>query len=157
MWKFPLAFPQQAAALSITHLFALAIGAFLLGARSRFFRGFVDLCCADCFVERLDYLLGSDRLVRCSWGLYLVSLGMVGGGTCAESTKIKMAISLARTVCLPARHRRFSLHGFNAAGFDCMALYQISSRNSQRFLDSADAPWRRPWFRPFRARMAGAS
>jgi len=30
VWKFPLAFPQQAAALSISHLFALAIGAFLL-------------------------------------------------------------------------------------------------------------------------------
>ena len=30
VWKFPLAFPQQAAALSIAHLFVLAIGAFLL-------------------------------------------------------------------------------------------------------------------------------
>jgi hypothetical protein len=34
IWKFPLTFPQQAAALSITHLFFLAIGAFLL-ARDR--------------------------------------------------------------------------------------------------------------------------
>ena len=34
IWKFPLTFPQQAAALSITHLFALAAGAFLL-ARDR--------------------------------------------------------------------------------------------------------------------------
>src|SRR6059036_1786202 len=34
IWKFPLIFPQQAAALSITHLFVLAIGAFLL-ARNR--------------------------------------------------------------------------------------------------------------------------
>src|SRR5262245_33592956 len=31
IWKFPLTFPQQAAAVSITHLFLLAIGAFLLG------------------------------------------------------------------------------------------------------------------------------
>jgi hypothetical protein len=31
IWKFPLTFPQQAAALSMTHLFALAAGAFLLG------------------------------------------------------------------------------------------------------------------------------
>src|SRR5215471_21150898 len=30
IWKFPLTFSQQAAALSIAHLFALAIGAFLL-------------------------------------------------------------------------------------------------------------------------------
>jgi hypothetical protein len=36
MWKFPLTFPQQAAALSITHLFVLAGGAFLL-ARDRKF------------------------------------------------------------------------------------------------------------------------
>src|ERR1041384_8437316 len=34
IWKFPLTFPQQAAALSIVHLFALAAGAFLL-ARGR--------------------------------------------------------------------------------------------------------------------------
>src|ERR1700730_17384043 len=34
IWKFPLSFPQQAAALSITHLFVLAAGVFLL-ARDR--------------------------------------------------------------------------------------------------------------------------
>ena len=34
IWKFPLSFPQQAAALSVTHLFVLAAGAFLL-ARGR--------------------------------------------------------------------------------------------------------------------------
>jgi len=31
IWKFPLTFPQQAAAVSIAHLVVLAIGAFLLG------------------------------------------------------------------------------------------------------------------------------
>lgn len=36
VWKFPLTFPQQAAAVSIAHLFALAVGAFLL-ARDRQF------------------------------------------------------------------------------------------------------------------------
>src|ERR1043166_7644344 len=36
IWKFPLAFAQQAAALSITHLFVLAAGAFFL-ARDRSF------------------------------------------------------------------------------------------------------------------------
>src|ERR1700752_3775929 len=30
IWKFPLSFAQQAAALSIAHLFVLAVGAFLL-------------------------------------------------------------------------------------------------------------------------------
>src|SRR5256714_13576231 len=34
IWKLPLTFPQQAAALSIAHLFVLAAGAFLL-ARDR--------------------------------------------------------------------------------------------------------------------------
>jgi len=36
VWKFPFTFPQQAAAVSISHLFALAVGAFLL-ARDREF------------------------------------------------------------------------------------------------------------------------
>ncbi len=36
VWKFPLTFPQQAASVSIAHLFALAVGAFLL-ARDRHF------------------------------------------------------------------------------------------------------------------------
>jgi hypothetical protein len=36
IWKFPLTFAQQAAALSITHLFVLAIGAFLLARDRRF-------------------------------------------------------------------------------------------------------------------------
>jgi hypothetical protein len=36
IWKFPLTFPHQAAALSITHLFVLAIGAFLLARDRRF-------------------------------------------------------------------------------------------------------------------------
>src|SRR5438477_8957335 len=35
IWKFPLTFPQQAAALSIAHLFVFAAGAFLL-SRDRF-------------------------------------------------------------------------------------------------------------------------
>jgi hypothetical protein len=35
IWKFPLVFPQQAAALSITHLFVLAVGAFLLARERR--------------------------------------------------------------------------------------------------------------------------
>src|SRR5215217_1421584 len=34
IWKFPLIFPQQAAALSIVHLFVLAMGGYLL-ARGR--------------------------------------------------------------------------------------------------------------------------
>jgi hypothetical protein len=36
IWKFPLTVPQQAAALSITHLFVLTIGAFLLARDRRF-------------------------------------------------------------------------------------------------------------------------
>ena len=36
IWKFSLTFPQQAAALSITHLFVLAAGAFLLARDRRF-------------------------------------------------------------------------------------------------------------------------
>ena len=60
IWKFPLTFPQQAAALSIAHLFVLAIGAFLLARDRRFSNGLIHLCRANCLVERLDRLLGSD-------------------------------------------------------------------------------------------------
>jgi len=42
IWKFPLTFSQQAAALSITHLFVLAAGAFLL-ARDRKFSTSVSI------------------------------------------------------------------------------------------------------------------
>src|SRR3954469_6659159 len=42
IWKFPLSFSQQAAALSITHLFVLAAGAFLL-ARQRRLSGPISL------------------------------------------------------------------------------------------------------------------
>src|SRR6266403_5852640 len=36
VWKFPLAFPQQTAAVSIAHLFVLVVGAFLLARDRRF-------------------------------------------------------------------------------------------------------------------------
>ncbi|MFN2474926.1 MAG: hypothetical protein ABR526_01105 [Chthoniobacterales bacterium] len=36
IWKFPLTFPQQAAALSIAHLFVLAMGGYLLGRGRNF-------------------------------------------------------------------------------------------------------------------------
>src|SRR2546427_9754616 len=36
IWKFPLTFPQQAAALSISHLLVLAVGAFVLARDRRF-------------------------------------------------------------------------------------------------------------------------
>src|SRR5207237_9643325 len=42
IWKLPLSFPQQAAALSIIHLFVLAMGGYLL-ARGRSFSPAVSL------------------------------------------------------------------------------------------------------------------
>jgi hypothetical protein len=36
IWKFPLTFPEQAAAVSVAHLFVLAMGAFLLARDRRF-------------------------------------------------------------------------------------------------------------------------
>src|SRR5213075_1036377 len=42
IWKFPLTFPQQAAALSIAHLSVLAIGAFFL-ARDRGLSGALSI------------------------------------------------------------------------------------------------------------------
>lgn len=45
IWKFALTFPQQAAALSITHLFVLAVGGFLL-ARGRYLSAALSLVVA---------------------------------------------------------------------------------------------------------------
>src|SRR4029453_7822763 len=72
VWKFPFTFPQQAAAVSIAHLFALSVGVFFLSR--------VDLCRACRFFERLDHLLGRDRLVRRAWCFYMAALGVVGRG-----------------------------------------------------------------------------
>ena len=141
IWKFPLTFPQQAAALSIAHLFALAIGAFLLArdrrtfhrapvcsgdgrilacARPATFNSIVDLCRAGCCSKRLVHLLGRDRLVRRAQRVYLAALGMVGSGARNGSTANEMAIPLAGAVRLPRRHRRISVHSFDDAALDRM-------------------------------------
>ena len=115
IWKFPLTFPQQAAALSIAHLFVLAMGAFLLARDRHFAMPLSSFRCADRLVKRLDHLLGRDRLVRCAGRVHMVAMGMVGSRARIGWQTNEMAISLAGAICLSARHRRISLHGLDDA------------------------------------------
>ncbi len=120
IWKFPLAFPQQAAALSIAHLFVSRDWRIFARTRSRVFSRLIHLCRADCLVKRLDHLLGGDRLVRCARRIHLVAMGVVGSGTRSGFAANKMAVPLARALRLSARHGGISLHGFNAAAPHCV-------------------------------------
>ena len=157
LWKFPLAFPQQAAALSIAHLFVLAIGAFLLARDRAVFSRLIHLCRADCLVKRLDHLLGIDRLVRCARRIHLAAMGVVGRGTRPGFAANEMAMPLAGAVRLSPRYGRISLHGFDAAAPNWMVVDQVTGPNSRHFLDSAAVYRRGARFRSFRARMAGAA
>src|SRR5205814_3279124 len=100
------------------------------------------------------HLLGGDRLVRCAWRLHLAALGMVGSGARVGSTTNEMAISLASAVRVPAHHRRFSLHGFDVAAPDCMAVDQIGRSNAYYPVDLAGAFRRRVRLRTFSSRVA---
>jgi hypothetical protein len=59
IWRFPLAFAQQAAALSLVHLVVLAAGCFLL-ARSRNLSRPLAHGGVRGHAQRLDHLLGRD-------------------------------------------------------------------------------------------------
>ena len=98
--------------------------------RRSIFNFIVDVCRARCLFERVDHLLGRDRLVRCARRIHLAAVGVVGRGACTRSTAKQMEIPLAGAVCLPAHHRRFSLHGFDVAALDRMAVDQIVSSNA---------------------------
>src|ERR1043166_1860189 len=111
-------------------------GLVFAGARPSIFDSAIDLSCADRFAERLDQLLGLDRLVRRARRVHLVALGMVGSGEVASlfnaqrstlNAQRPIAVrierwalevrrstfasgALAGAVCLSASDRGFSLH-----------------------------------------------
>jgi len=162
VWKFPLTFPQQAAAVSIAHLFALAVGAFLL-ARDRHFS--VPLSIFVALIASLNgWIMGRDGLVRRAWRLYMAALGVVGCRARSRSTAKQMEIPLAGAVCLPRRYWGISLHGFDAAPLDRLAgnqvrhgesvRWRIVSQNARHFVDCANALWRGTRFRVSRSRVA---
>ena len=90
--------------------------------RSPVFNRLIHLCRANCLVERLDRVLGSDRLVRGTRRIHLAPMGVVGRGTRSGFTANEMAIPLAGAVRLSARYRRISVHGFDAAAPYCMVV-----------------------------------
>src|SRR5882762_5078479 len=90
-------------------------------ARSQILFSSVDLRHPGRGFERLDHLLGCERLVRRAWRIRVAAMGMVGSGARTRSTTEPLAISLAGAVCLFSRHRRISLHGFDARALDRVA------------------------------------
>ncbi len=107
IWKFPLTFSQQAAALSITHLFVLAAGAFLLASGRKLSFPL------SIFVALIAALNG---WIIC-WGAS-DWFGALGAFAWLPSTRKPLAISLAGAVCLFSRHRGFPLHGPYARALD---------------------------------------
>src|SRR5256714_13093574 len=97
IWRFPLTFPQQAAALSITHLFVLAAGAFLL-ARDR--RLSIPL---SIFVALVATLNG---WIIC-WGAkdWFGALGAFAWLPCAWWS-LERALASASSRCLHTNHRQ---------------------------------------------------
>ena len=132
IWKFPLNFPQQAAALSMAHLVVLAIGAFLLGRD----RGF-SIALAM-FVALVTSLGG---WIIC-WGAtdWFGALGASPGchGHGGEENALWIrderngASSGPRHLFTPC-YGRISLYGFDAAASHCVAVDQIAHPNSQCF------------------------
>src|SRR5262249_502591 len=114
----------------------------------------VYLCRACRFAKRLGHLLGCDRLVRRARRVHMATLGMVGSRARVGSTTNEMAIPLASAVRLSRRDGRISLHALAVVGLDSVVVSQIFSRNSQHFLNLADACWRRARFGPVRASVA---
>ena len=122
--------------------------------RSRVFSRLIHLCRADCLVKRLDHLLGGDRLVRCARRFYMAALGVVGRGARTRFTAKQMEVPLACAVCLPRRHRRISLHGFDATPLGRLVGNQVAGRDSKHFVGCANALWRGTWLRVIGARVA---
>ena len=97
----------------------------------------VDLRRARRVFERLDHLLGRDRLVRRARCVRLVAVGVVGSGTRPGSKTDEMEISMAGAVCLSGCYRRLSLHGLDAGAFDRVVVDQVVRRDPQHHFDFA--------------------
>src|ERR1700758_3330827 len=125
-------------------------GSIFACTRSGYFGPVIDFCRAYRLVKRLDHLLGRYRLVRCSWRVHLVTMGVVGSGTRSGFATKEMAIPLAGAVRLSSRYGRISIHGFNAVAPRCMVIAQVPGPDSEYFRDSPDARRRGTRFRAFR-------
>ena len=138
VWKFPLTFPEQAAAVSIAHLFALAMGAFLL-ARDRRFSVPLSI-----FVALIASLNG---WIIC-WGAtdWFGALGAFawlpwawwGAARALDPRRSEWRFLWpAPFVC----DRRISLHRPDVIPLDCMAGNQIVGRNSKHLVGCANGRW----------------
>ena len=157
IWKFPLTFPQQAAALSIAHLFALAIGAFLL-ARDRSFSLPLSI-----FVALVASLNG---WIIC-WGAtdWFGALGAFawlpwawwGVERALDSRRDEMAISLAGAFVYLLVTGGFPYTVLMLLLLDRLALDEVARSKPEGFSRSCRCSRPGARFRPFRAGLAGAS
>ena len=114
VWKLPLTFSQQAAAVSTAHLVVLSAGTFLL-ARGR--KLSVPLSIFVALVASLngwiicwgasDWFGALGAFAWLPWAWWAAERALDGG-------EIALAISLARTIRVSAHYRRLSLYGFDA-------------------------------------------
>ena len=154
IWKFPLSFPQQAAALSMAHLFILAAGAFLLARDRKLPAALSTMVALVAALNGWIICWGATDWFG-ALGARLVAVGVVGTGTRARSTTDSLAISLACAVRLFGYRWRISLHGFDARPPHRVVVDQVSGRNEKLRVAPGDA-WRscaRFW--TFRASVAG--
>ncbi len=84
IWKLPLTFPQQAAALSLAHLFVLGMGGYLLARGRELVAPLALMVGLVAALEWLDRLLGRDGLVRRAGRVCLAAVGLVGNGARAR-------------------------------------------------------------------------
>ena len=113
IWKLPLTFPQQAAAVSIAHLAVLSAGAFLL-ARDRQLS--IPLSILVALVASLNGWIicwGASDWFGALGAFTWLPWAWWAAERAVESEEIKMAFPLAGTIRLPAHCRRISLHRFD--------------------------------------------
>ena len=155
IWKFALTFPQQAAALSMTHLFVLAMGGYLL-ARGR--KLSEPLSCngrVRCDTQRLDHVLGRDQLVRRARRIAWLPWAWWGLERALDPRRGPLSFSLACAIRLPACDRRISLHRRNARGCHRLAHAQVVRHDKKNIGSVSDVLWRSAGTWPFGSGVAG--
>ena len=114
IWKFPLAFAQQAAALSMAHLFVLAAGAFLLARGRNLSAPLATMVALVAALNGWIICWGATDWFGALGAFAWLPWAWWGMERALDPDADEMAISLAGAFRLSARDRRISLHGFDA-------------------------------------------
>ena len=121
IWKFDLDFAQQAAALSIAHLFVLAMGGYLL-ARGRELSAPLALMVA--LVAALNGWMicwGASDWFGALGGVRVAAVGMVGSGARARAGTIALGCAAGGVFIYLRDRGRVPVHGLDVGAGDRMA------------------------------------